>query len=222
MPDILQHIQDAYNGNLDCTGCDLERFAPTPSCLSCGKYGELIRTRNKEMLALMPELMSAISEGGVVELPCKVGDTVYWFWIDGDGNPDGDIQQHKIYEFGLNENGLYISIDPYDGYLCHVKDIGKVSNGECMVFLTESEARKAYPVLRQEYEGGRTLTRKRFVKLMMANGYQRNDANGWADYARPIGYQAAYRNYQAAYRNYLEFSRALSQSKEALDGNKTT
>lgn len=95
-----------------------------------------------KVLNLVDELVPQIGKT-VIGLPCEVGDTVYWFWVDGYGNPDSDIQEDSIYDFGIDKRGLYISINPYDGYLCHVKDIGKISNGLRMVFLTRPEAEQA-------------------------------------------------------------------------------
>jgi hypothetical protein len=89
------------------------------------------------------QMLMEAGDKTIFELPCKIGDTVYWIWADSDGTPYGDIEHDQIYEFGINEEGLYISIDPYDGYLCHVKDIGNSTRYLRKVFLTESAAREA-------------------------------------------------------------------------------
>lgn len=58
------------------------------------------------------------------------------------------------------------------------------------------------------------MTRKRFVKLLMAKGYDRNEANGRADVCRECGfsYEAAY---QAIYR--IDISDVFGRISEALN-----
>lgn len=112
MPDIIQQIREA---------------------LAAGENADILHT-------LLPELLKAADKGKIVELPCKVGDAVYYFWTDDD-NPE--IKIDHIFEFCVDEIGLYISTDPYDGFLCYVSELGKKSKFERMVFLTREAAEKA-------------------------------------------------------------------------------
>ena len=68
MPDILQRIEDAYVGKLDCSGCDHAKLAPTSYCLTCQKYHDWFIGCKDEVYKLMPELINAAREGKVIEL----------------------------------------------------------------------------------------------------------------------------------------------------------
>jgi hypothetical protein len=89
------------------------------------------------------ELAKAEAEGRLVVLPCKVGDTVYWFWTDGEGNPEGDIEEETVLCFYIDKDGVGIATKHYDGHIgCYVKD-GELVDGVRRIFLTREAAEKA-------------------------------------------------------------------------------
>ena len=76
-----------------------------------------------------------------IELPCRVGDTVYVFGTFHDG-----IEEEIVKEFCVCEDCILVKSDVWDGVICEAHQIGKVvkedyeTNG---YFLTREEAEKA-------------------------------------------------------------------------------
>ena len=92
-------------------------------CTTIGECGGIDRLR---------ELAKADSDGRLVVLPCKVGDTVYW--VNG-----AAITECKVHRIQKNRNGLYICLKSNVSHGAFRADlsIGKT------VFLTREEAEKA-------------------------------------------------------------------------------
>ena len=72
MSDILTRIRDTYQQNPAAT------------------------------LSLLPDLFQAVENGRVIELPCKVGDTVYWLSYFGNGIHQGEVSSIKTSGFGFD------------------------------------------------------------------------------------------------------------------------
>ena len=86
-------------------------------------------------------LANHLLKNGVIVPPCKVGDTVYWFCING------AMREAKVTGFGLTSSlKIGFTSSPKKGldYCIPFTDIGKT------VFLTREEAETA---LRKEDEG---------------------------------------------------------------------
>ena len=82
----------------------------------------------------LQELEDKIEQGLIIDLPCKVGDTVYYETFRKNGRESIDIQPHEI-------RTIYTVIETsdFDGYgitKVYLTDIGKT------VFLTREEAEK--------------------------------------------------------------------------------
>jgi len=99
-------------------------------------------------LEMLPELFQQYDEGLIPVLPCKVGDPIYYFWTDDD---KPEIEMEHIFEFCVDEEGLYISTDPYDGFLCYVSELGKKSNAGRIVILSREDTEKALEEQKNEY-----------------------------------------------------------------------
>lgn len=78
------------------------------------------------------DTIEAIPIANVVELPCKVGDTV-WFIRPGKSN----IIETKVNKIVFKRGGIYLQLDCNSLYETSCKSIGK------SVFLTQEEAEKA-------------------------------------------------------------------------------
>lgn len=80
--------------------------------------------------------------GRLIELPCKVGDTVYQFGTFRDG-----IEEHRIYEISIQEDCIELTSDPWGGVICEAHQIGKVVKSDYEVngyFLKKDEAETAF------------------------------------------------------------------------------
>ena len=53
-------------------------------------------------LNMIPEICKAIDEGLIIEMPCKIGSTVYWRSHFGTGVNQGEIIGIKISKFGID------------------------------------------------------------------------------------------------------------------------
>ena len=118
---------------LDCKACHYDR----KTCMRRGereKCGLAVRER-------LAELEDEIERGTLVELPCKVGDTVYEVYKNH--NPLF-IQQTKIEKIIITGKGLRMKLARNSTYETSIASFGKT------LFLTEEEARKALKELRKE------------------------------------------------------------------------
>jgi hypothetical protein len=124
------------------------RFCDDPEIACCRAEKELeqLRTENVRLQAELNELQElakAKAEGQRVELPCKVGDAVYWFWTDGEGNPEGDIEEETVLYFYIDKDGVGIATRHYDGHIGHYAKDGELVDGVRRVFLAREAAEKA-------------------------------------------------------------------------------
>lgn len=85
----------------------------------------------------------AYRDNRAVVLPCKVGDTVYWFWCDSEGNADSDLYEKTVLYLDYDKDGVGIATKYYDGHIGHFKESGAISDGVRRIFLTRPEAEAA-------------------------------------------------------------------------------
>ena len=106
MSDIIQRLKDAY--------------AENPAAA----------------LKLLPELFQAVDDGKIIELPCKVGDTLYDIFEFNENESDPEIFESKAdsIEIGKGKRGDCFTVD---GTTFYPDDFGKT------VFLSREEAEKA-------------------------------------------------------------------------------
>lgn len=79
-----------------------------------------------------------------ITLPCNVGDKVYWFWCDSEGNPDGKINEDTVLYFYIDKDGIGIAVDYYDGHIGHYVSDGEIVNNVRRIFLNRETAEKAF------------------------------------------------------------------------------
>ena len=115
-----------------------ERRIPFQDCNDC-EYG----THNGEViekLKCLAELEDKIEQGTLIELPCKVGDTVYFAVDNGwDCAEIDEIHIFKndiVFEWVQYDRGYELT-ELWDSGDFSIRDIGKT------VFLTREEAEKA-------------------------------------------------------------------------------
>lgn len=104
-----------------------------------GFYNSKLET----MAGRLCDLEDKVESGTLVELPCKVGDTVYEVYKNH--NPMF-IQQTKIEKIIITEKGLRLKLARNSTYETSIASFGKT------LFLTEAEAQKAL----KEFENGKT------------------------------------------------------------------
>lgn len=75
-----------------------------------------------------------------IKLPCKVGDNVYWFWCDSEGNPDSELFEEKILYFYFDKDGIGIATDYYDGHIGHYVADGDLVNNVRKIYLNKESA----------------------------------------------------------------------------------
>lgn len=76
-----------------------------------------------------------------VELPCKVGDTVYRF-----NTLSNRIDEEIIEEFRIGKDYIKLMSDTFDGVICRADQIGKIENDlyyDSGYFLSKEEAEQA-------------------------------------------------------------------------------
>ena len=94
----------------------------------------------------LAELEDKIEQGKMLELPCKVGDTMYWLFAS---NIEQKIYECLVTDFTYNIKGLYICLSKkgLKGYFYVTpEDFGKT------VFLTKTEAEQKLKELRGKYD----------------------------------------------------------------------
>ena len=60
-----------------------------------------------DCLNLLAELEDKIENGTLIELPCKVGDTIYWPNIF---RPTPRVEEYTVYGFGIHDNKMAVDI----------------------------------------------------------------------------------------------------------------
>ena len=87
----------------------------------------------KTLLDRLAELEDKIEDGTLVELPCKVGDTIYEVFKN---HKPPFIQQTKVEKIIITEKGLKLKLARNSVYETAISSLGKT------FFLTETEALK--------------------------------------------------------------------------------
>ena len=101
------------------------------------------RDSERRILKRLWDLENKIEQGLMIELPCKVGDTVYWVFTT---NIQQEMYECYVTEFIYNNKGLDICLSKkcLNGYAYFtLKDIGKT------VFLTREDAEKKLKELQE-------------------------------------------------------------------------
>lgn len=96
---------------------------------------------NRISAGLLHECKHFKDQSKFIELPCKVGDTVYHIgtFIDG-------IEIETIDHFGVFKDSVVLFSDPWDGEICEAHQVGKAFKDEYDwngYFLTKEEAEQA-------------------------------------------------------------------------------
>lgn len=86
---------------------------------------------DEEILERLAELEDKIEDGTLVELPCKVGDTIYE--VLKNHRPPA-IQQTKVEKIIVTEKGLKLKLARNSVYETSISSLGKT------LFLTEAKA----------------------------------------------------------------------------------
>ena len=97
---------------------------------------------DEEILERLAELEDEIENGTLVELPCKVGDTIYEVFKN---HKPPFIQQTKVEKIIITEKGLKLKLARNSVYETAISSLGKT------LFLTEAEA------LKKIKEAGQTI-----------------------------------------------------------------
>lgn len=117
---------------LDCKACKYDR----KTCMRMGereKCGLAIRER-------LAELEDKIENGTFIELPCKVGDTIYEIFKS---HKPPFIQQTKVEKIIITEKGLKLKLARNSFYETSIASLGKT------LFLMEAEALKKLKEIEQ-------------------------------------------------------------------------
>lgn len=140
---ILQKLKIGDGSHEKCSTICREHGA---SCIGCPILDGITRLAAYEDSGLSPEevqkMARAKAEGRLVVLPYKVGNPIYWFWTDGEGNPEGDVEEETVLYFYIDKDGLGIATKFHDGHIGHVKD-GELVDGVRKIFLSREAAEKA-------------------------------------------------------------------------------
>ena len=112
--------------------CDCKYFGEPCGCNrpngTCGNYDRFLETDSR-----LAELEDKIENGTLVELPCKVGDTLYEVFKN---HKPPFIQQTKVEKIIITEKGLKLKLARNSVYETSITSLGKT------LFLTEAEALK--------------------------------------------------------------------------------
>lgn len=65
-------------------------------------HAALLSRNAAEIISIAEQIDGEHRGGKIVELPCKVGDTVYWASLWGSGISQGEIKEIKISKFGID------------------------------------------------------------------------------------------------------------------------
>lgn len=93
-----------------------------------------------DLLNRLAELEDKIENGTLVELPCKVGDTIYEVFKN---HKPPFIQQTKVEKIIITEKGLKLKLARNSLYETSIASLGKT------LFLTETEALKKFEELKR-------------------------------------------------------------------------
>lgn len=126
---LTNNNADEYDPEYDfCVGC--RYFGEPNGCNrpngACSNYEWFIETYNR-----LAELEDKIENGVLVELPCKVGDTVYEVFKE---HKPPFIQETTIEKIVITEKGFKLRLSRNSVYETAVSSLGRT------IFLTETEA----------------------------------------------------------------------------------
>lgn len=128
---LTNNNRDEYDPEYDFC-CDCKYFGEPCGCNrpngTCGNYDRFLETYNR-----LAELEDKIENGTLVELPCKVGDTIYEIFKS---HKPPFIQQTKVEKIIITEKGLKLKLARNSMYETSIASFGKT------LFLTEAEALK--------------------------------------------------------------------------------
>lgn len=65
-------------------------------------HAALLSRNAAEIIRIAEQIDEEYQGGKIVELPCKVGNTVYWASLWGNGISQGEIKEIKISKFGID------------------------------------------------------------------------------------------------------------------------
>ena len=99
-------------------------------------YDECSKCPIQKCFDRLGELEDKLENGTLIELPCKVGDTVYR--LDTDTNY---IEPMVIENMVIDSEDIILRYDSYDGVICHLSNIIEQNSylGCFFVFLTKEE-----------------------------------------------------------------------------------
>lgn len=134
---LTNNNRDEYDPEYDFC-CDCKYFGEPCGCNrpngTCGNYDRFLEIYNR-----LAELEDKIENGTLVELPCKVGDTIYEVFKN---HKPPFIQQTKVEKIIITEKGLKLKLARNSFYETAISSLGKT------LFLTEAEAQKKLRKLR--------------------------------------------------------------------------
>lgn len=135
---LTNNNRDEYDPEYDFC-CDCKYFGEPNGCNrpngTCGNYDRFLETYNR-----LSELEDEIEGGTLVELPCKVGDTVYEVFKN---HIPPFIQQTKIEKIIITEKCLRLKLTRNSVYGTAISAFGET------IFLTEAEALKKLKELKR-------------------------------------------------------------------------
>lgn len=128
---LTNNNRDEYDAEYDFC-CDCKYFGELCGCNrpngTCGNYDRFIETYNR-----LAELEDKIENRTLVDLPCKVGDTIYEVLKN---HRPPVIQQTKVEKIIITEKGLKLKLARNSVYETSISSLGKT------LFLTEAKALK--------------------------------------------------------------------------------
>ena len=121
---------EEYDPEYDfCVGC--RYFGEPNGCNrpngTCGNYDRFLETYSR-----LAEFEDKIENGTLVELPCKVGDTVYEVFKE---HKPPFIQETTIEKIVITEKGFKLRLSRNSFYETAISSLGRT------IFLTEAEAK---------------------------------------------------------------------------------
>lgn len=126
---LTNNNRDEYDAEYDFC-CDCKYFGEPCGCNrpngTCGNYDRFIETYNR-----LAELEDKIENRTLVDLPCKVGDTIYEVLKN---HRPPVIQQTKVEKIIVTEKGLKLKLARNSVYETSISSLGKT------LFLTEAKA----------------------------------------------------------------------------------
>ena len=99
------------------------------------EYKSYSTTELKAIYARLAELEDRLESGHLVEMPIKVGDTIYLPYL----TDWGDIEHYTVIEVGIDTNEgweMWFVVDDEDGERHYFEEIGR----DCFLTKTQAEA----------------------------------------------------------------------------------